>query len=318
MSRYIATLLVALLSLNIVSAQSDETVIKPTNKWYLHFQDGRAVVKSGYLYGYVDRAGHQVIPFRYDKAYTFNNGIAMVREAGEMFAIDTTGRRLACAVVIPQFRGRDFERFVSWVYSAIRFADEKEILRLQDAEVNAVITLSGEGRITACTNAESSSDEAYRKIEKIALSSEKWQGGSVDGAPCYVNYLLPISFRNLGTRYGNFYPIDDKGQRIIGANYTPPTFRGGNGYMFNYWCYKNSRFKDVNEYYRAQSGEVRYSVIIDKSGRLRDITITESHNDACRRKLEDMLNKSPRWEPGKINGKAVTSRYESSYYFKFR
>ena len=45
--------------------------------------------QTGSLYGFADRNGTEAIPCRYTKAYPFNDGIAMVRQGYEVFAIDT-------------------------------------------------------------------------------------------------------------------------------------------------------------------------------------------------------------------------------------
>lgn len=77
----LATLLAALLCL-----QSAASGAEP---WFRYFSDGRAVIKRGSLYGFADRDGTEAIPCRHTKAYPFNDGIAMVRQGYEVFAIDT-------------------------------------------------------------------------------------------------------------------------------------------------------------------------------------------------------------------------------------
>lgn len=58
------------------------------------------------LYGFIDRNGVEVIPCPYQKAYNFNDGIAMVRHNFEVFAIDTLGNRLDRKVRIPNSGAR--------------------------------------------------------------------------------------------------------------------------------------------------------------------------------------------------------------------
>ena len=89
-----------------------QTAASGAEPWFRYFSDGHAVIKQGSLYGFADRNGAEVIPCRYTKAYPFNDGIAMVRQGYEVFAIDTLGNRLGTRVKIPQFYNQDFEYFV--------------------------------------------------------------------------------------------------------------------------------------------------------------------------------------------------------------
>lgn len=52
--------------------------------WFRYYSDGRAVIKRDSLYGFIDRNGVEVIPCQYEKAYNFNDGIAMVRHRYEL------------------------------------------------------------------------------------------------------------------------------------------------------------------------------------------------------------------------------------------
>ncbi len=56
---------------------------------------GRASVRDGKKYGYIDSSGKEVIPCRYDDAFGFSNGKARVRLDEVEFYIDTKGNRLA-------------------------------------------------------------------------------------------------------------------------------------------------------------------------------------------------------------------------------
>ena len=55
-----------------------QTAASGAEPWFRYFSDGHAVIN-----------GTEAIPCRYTKAYPFNDGIAMVRQGYEVFAIDT-------------------------------------------------------------------------------------------------------------------------------------------------------------------------------------------------------------------------------------
>ena len=66
--------------------------MKPVN-----FFDGRALVRKGNLYGYIDEKGTYVIPPKYVSATPFSEGVAWTVEAdGAPTLIDTDGNTPAC------------------------------------------------------------------------------------------------------------------------------------------------------------------------------------------------------------------------------
>lgn len=302
----------------ISDTTSQKTAARSSLKsdWFLYYTDNRAVIKRDSLYGYVDCNGVEVIPCRYKKAYHFRDGIALVRQGYEVFAIDTLGNRLDLRVKIPQFRNRDFENYVYWVWRNIPFASSEELRRMKDERVYALITVGADGRVTDCKNISSTSDEAFGRVRDVAITSPQWSPGQIGGQPVSTDYLLPVEFYKLRTL--KCYPVTAHGARID-RDFTYPLFEGQYAVTsFGPWFYKHLRFRNADEYYRAGTGVVRVAFTVDTKGRLRDITILRAHNDVCSAKTVEILKRSPRWTPGTIDGKPVNVRYETSFKFNFR
>lgn len=284
--------------------------------WFRYFSDGRAVVRRDSLYGYIDRSGREVIPCRYRKAYTFNDGIAMVRLGHEVFAIDTLGNRLDTRVKIPQFYNRDFENFARWVWLRIPFASTAEYKALMGKSVNVLVTIDEQGRIAACENMQEPDDEAFAKVRDVVMGSPKWTPGQVDGRPVPIRYLLPVDFAKL--RQPPCYPVDAQGRRLH-KEIVYPLFAGEYApARFYSWFFRHFRFRNSLEYQQAAPGTVRAAFTIDRKGVLRDVAILSSHNDACMRRTVDLLRRSPRWTPGTADGEPIAVRYEMSFTFRFR
>ena len=303
-----AILLLSLLCLQpAVQAQESDT-------WFRHYADGRAVVRRDSLYGFINRSGAEVIPCRYTKAYSFNDGIAMVRQGYEVFAIDTLGNRLDLRVKIPQFYHQDFEYFVRWVCSRLPFASSNEYRQLRSESVNAVITIGKDGRITGFESVSAADPRALGKVRSVVMQSPAWSPGRVDGEAVEIRYLLPVNFRRL--RPIRCTPIDGQGHKID-RNLVYPLFQGEYASSFYPWFFRNIRYKS-GEYQRAASGSVRVAFTVDKKGKLRDIEILRAHNEVCREKTVETLKKSPRWTPGTVDGEPVDVRYEISLKFRYR
>lgn len=301
-----ATLLLTLLCLQAAAQHSDA--------WFRYYSDGRAVVKRDSLYGFVDRDGREVIPCRYSKAYTFNDGIAMVRQNYEVFAIDTMGNRLARRVKIPQFHNHDLDYFVRWVCSRLPFVSSNEYRQLQSEVVHAVITIGTDGRITRCESVSPSDSRAFGKVRGVVMEAPAWSPGQVDGKPIEISYLLPVDFRYL--RPIKCYPIDEQGRKLD-WEIVYPLFEGTYASSLYPWFFRNVRYRS-GEYQRAAPGIVRVAFTIDRKGKLRDIEILRAHNDICRQKTIETLKKSPRWTPATAGGEPVDVRYETSFNFRYR
>ena len=59
-----------------------------------YFNEGRAAVKRGSLWGYVDAGGLEVVAPRYDGAFAFSQGRAAVNRGGRWGYVDLTGREV--------------------------------------------------------------------------------------------------------------------------------------------------------------------------------------------------------------------------------
>lgn len=93
-----------------------------------------------------------------------------------------------------------------------------------------------------------------------------------------------------------------------------PTYPGGAAAI--------SRFIGTNLKYPKQarkdnvSGQVVAEFTIEKDGSISDINITTSLTPECDQAVIDVLNKMPKWTPGKKDGKDVRSLYVLPVTFK--
>ena len=86
------------------------------------FKEGLAVVlldcDGNHKYGYIDKEGKEVIPFIYDHASSFNEGLARVEKNGKFGYIDKTGK-----LVIP-YQWNDASSFRDGM-AEVKDADDK-------------------------------------------------------------------------------------------------------------------------------------------------------------------------------------------------
>lgn len=96
--------------------RTGKIVIEPKYDWAWDFSSGRAMVNLGKA-GYIDRTGAVVIPAKYTTASSFSEGLAAVQEGdrwtGPYGYIDTTGKY----VIPPEFKGaEDFSEGLALVW----------------------------------------------------------------------------------------------------------------------------------------------------------------------------------------------------------
>lgn len=295
--------------------ESQPRLFPVDESWYLHYADNRAVVKRDSLYGYIDRAGREVIPCRYRKAYCFNDGMAMIRHNHEIFAIDTLGNRLDVRVDIPRFGGRTYTEFVGWVWRQIPFESRAEYDAMKQYAPNVLFTIDTDGCMVDIEKAGDYPDAFFEKIRKVLEYAPRWTPGTVDGKPVALRYLLPVDvakIRITGWRIVN--PTEEQEEKdvvfpLFDEGYVPITF---------YDWYKGRMRLPSHLYQKAKSGTVTVTFDIDAKGRLCNVIVNDYHDKSCRDKVLEVLKKSPRWTPATVDGKPVAVRISWTFRFKFR
>lgn len=68
------------------------------NGWYGDFVEDRLLVCKEGKYGFLDPEGNEAVPFIYEEAYDFNQGLALVCKDGKYGCIDKTGKEIVPAI----------------------------------------------------------------------------------------------------------------------------------------------------------------------------------------------------------------------------
>lgn len=89
---------------------------------------------------------------------------------------------------------------------------------------------------------------------------------------------------------------------------TYPLFRGGDLSHFRQWVVENMLFpKDL--YGRQIGGRVVATFIVNSKGHVEGVDIVEADNEQLAKSVYDLLVRSPKWTPGRQQGKAVAFQY---------
>ena len=89
---------------------------------------------------------------------------------------------------------------------------------------------------------------------------------------------------------------------------TMPSFQGGDLNTFRKWVQENVRFPQIALENDIQ-GRVTLTFVIEKDGRLTNIQVLQTPDRSLSEEAIRVLNKSPKWSPGKQRNQAVRVKY---------
>ena len=95
-----------------------------------------------------------------------------------------------------------------------------------------------------------------------------------------------------------------------------PTFQGGDLSEFCNWVYSNIKYpQEALE--NGIQGNVVVKFVVEKDGRLSNIQVLQSPDKSLSDAAIQVLQESPKWEPGKQRNKPVRITYTLPISFKF-
>ena len=96
---------------------------------------------------------------------------------------------------------------------------------------------------------------------------------------------------------------------------TMPSFQGGDLNKFRNWVQSNVKFPQIALENGIQ-GRVVLSFVIEKDGRLTNIQVLQTPDRSLSEEAVRVLNKSPKWSPGKQRNQVVRVKYTLPVVFK--
>ena len=97
-------------------------------------------------------------------------------------------------------------------------------------------------------------------------------------------------------------------QQVEVAEETMPSFQGGDLNTFRNWVQQNVKFPQIALENGIQ-GRVVLSFVIEKDGRLTNIQVLQTPDRSLSEEAIRVLNKSPKWSPGKQRNQVVRVKY---------
>lgn len=98
---------------------------------------------------------------------------------------------------------------------------------------------------------------------------------------------------------------------------TMPSFQGGDLNKFRAWVQSNVKFPQI-ALENGISGRVVLSFVIEKDGRLTNIQVLQTPDRSLSDEATRVLNKSPKWSPGKQRNQVVRVKYTLPVDFRMQ
>ena len=108
--------------------------------------------------------------------------------------------------------------------------------------------------------------------------------------------------------------IDDQPFLIVE---TMPKFQGGDLNTFRKWVQENVKFPTI-ALENGISGRVTLTFVIEKDGRLTNIQVLQTPDRSLSEEAVRVLNKSPKWTPGKQRNQVVRVKYTLPVEFRMQ
>ena len=96
-----------------------------------------------------------------------------------------------------------------------------------------------------------------------------------------------------------------------------PTFQGKDANAFTKWVYDNIDYPEIAKE-NGISGRVTVQFTIDKDGSVKDVKVLRGVDSSLDKEAVRVIQKSPKWSPGKQRGKPAKVKYTFPIIFQLR
>ena len=221
--------------------------------------------------------------------------------------------------VKPGFNGGDANEFSKWVAENMVYPKEAVEKNIQ-GRVTVQFTVGKDGSVYGVRILRGVHELLDAEAVRVVSASPKWTPGKQKGEPVSVTYTFPVKFQTGPSSTENvssqsapadgdsvpFQMIDEK-----------PTFNGGDANEFAKWVNENLVYP--KEAYEAKiQGRVTLSYVIGEDGSVSDVRVLRGANELLDAEAVRVVSMSPKWTPGKRDGKPVKVTFTFPVIFQLR
>ncbi|MFA6128053.1 MAG: M56 family metallopeptidase [Bacteroidales bacterium] len=211
---------------------------------------------------------------------------------------------------MPTFQGGELEDFRNWVQAHLEYPAIALENKIQGT-VYVSFVVNSKGKIVMPNIVRKVDPVLDEEAFRLLKSAPDWTPGRQQGKPVNVSFSLPVAFVLDGKRADpslNDKTIEDDADKMLFLVCEEmPEFEGGNLDHFRNWAQANVKYpyKAMEE---SISGTVEVSFVVNKEGKVIDVSITKSADPVLDEAALNVVRSSPTWKPGKQRSRLVNVR----------
>ncbi len=217
---------------------------------------------------------------------------------------------------MPTFQGGDLNGYRNWVQSQIKYPKEAQENGVQGRVIFSFV-VEKDGSVSSFDALQAPDKILVDEVERIFKLTPKWEPGKQNGKAVRVKYTVPVVFALENKTAAQSEPAVAKTQtaseKPIGEEAfikveSMPTFQGGDLNGYRNWVQSQIKYpKEAQE--NGVQGRVIFSFVVEKDGSVSSFDALQAPDKILVDEVERIFKLTPKWEPGKQNGKAVRVKY---------
>ena len=229
----------------------------------------------------------------------------------------------------PSFQRGDANTFANWIGDHLKYPESAKKAGVQ-GRVTLQFTIGKDGKVGDVKVMRGVNEEIDAEAVRVVESSPKWKPGRIDGKAVPVAFTLPINFK---LDNGTIQEIDeadaakekeelkaavDRGESIpFSLLEDKPTFNGGDANKFSEWVNSQLIYPEAAKAAGTQ-GRVVLQFTVDPEGNVVNAKVLRGISEELDAESLRVISNSPKWEPGRIDGKPVPVIYTFPIVFKLK
>jgi TonB family protein len=219
--------------------------------------------------------------------------------------------------VKPTFNGGDANKFSEWVNSQLKYPEAAKEASAQ-GRVILQFTVGADGKVGNVSVLRGAHEALDAEALRVVSASPDWTPGKRDGKAVPVTYTFPVVFRLSGDDSGNKASTSgESAPQDFAAIEVKPTFNGGDANEFSKWVNSHLKYPDAAKA-AGDQGRVLISFVVGSDGSVSDVKLLRGVSDELDAEAIRVIKASPKWEPGRQDGKAVPVTYTFPVTFKLK
>lgn len=214
------------------------------------------------------------------------------------------------ADTMPRFEGQGPRAFREWIARHVTLH-----MPGADGTVIARFVIEKEGTMSELQVKDCKGDEALAdRVKDAFAAAPRWTPAVAQGEQVRIGCSMKLHFGQAAAEAAadttvktDAYPIAE----------TMPRFKGGGLDTFRRWVQTNMTYP-AEAVQQGIEGRVTVTFVIEKDGSLSHITTLESPHRLLTDAVVETLSRSPKWMPGKQDGRIVRAKYTLPIDFGLR